>query len=126
MKISFYTIDDLRLGHDPKGVTGWRLSQFLSLADALEHYRSLPALGVKSIGLSDGVHVLELVRHFPPPLDMTGGVDTLAADYRVFPLWREVKEAVEATELCITALRVSHLLINGQPVPMYTADVLPK
>ena len=30
MRISFYTIDDLRLGHDPKGVTGWRLSQFLN------------------------------------------------------------------------------------------------
>ena len=23
MRISFYTIDDFRLGHDPKGVTGW-------------------------------------------------------------------------------------------------------
>lgn len=30
MRISFYTIDDFRLGHDPKGVTGWRLSQFLN------------------------------------------------------------------------------------------------
>ena len=38
MRISFYTIDDLRLGHDPKGVTGWRLSQFLNWRDALEHY----------------------------------------------------------------------------------------
>ena len=27
MRISFYTIDDFRLGHDPKGVTGWRLSR---------------------------------------------------------------------------------------------------
>ena len=42
MRISFYTIDDLRLGHDPKGVTGWRLSQFLNWRDALEHYYSLP------------------------------------------------------------------------------------
>ena len=42
MRISFYTIDDFRLGHDPKGVTGWRLSQFLNWRDALEHYHSLP------------------------------------------------------------------------------------
>ena len=47
MRISFYTIDDLRLGHDPKGVTGWRLSQFLNWRDALEHYHSLPNDRVK-------------------------------------------------------------------------------
>ena len=47
MRISFYTIDDFRLGHDPKGVTGWRLSQFLNWRDALEHYHSLPNDRVK-------------------------------------------------------------------------------
>ena len=31
MKISYYTIDDMRLGHDPKGITGWRIRHFLSL-----------------------------------------------------------------------------------------------
>ena len=54
MRISFYTIDDLRLGHDPKGVTGWRLSQFLNWRDALEHYHSLPNDRVKEFGLSNG------------------------------------------------------------------------
>lgn len=57
MRISFYTIDDLRLGHDPKGVTGWRLSQFLNWRDALEHYYSLPNDRVKEFGLSNGVQV---------------------------------------------------------------------
>ena len=122
MKISFYTIDDLRLGHDPKGVTGWRLSQFLSLADALEHYRSLSDLGAKSIGLSDGVHVLELIRHLPPLPGAAEGLDTLAADYRAFPLWREVREAAVATEVCISTLCVGHLLVNDRPIPMSTAD----
>lgn len=46
MNLSYYTVDDLRLGHDPKGVVGWRMSQFLSLDDALTHYVSLPATGV--------------------------------------------------------------------------------
>ena len=50
MRISFYTIDDFRLGHDPKGVTGWRLSQFLNWRDALEHYHSLPNDRVKEFG----------------------------------------------------------------------------
>lgn len=34
MNLSYYTVDDLRLGHDPKGVVGWRMSHFLSLDDA--------------------------------------------------------------------------------------------
>ena len=62
MRISFYTIDDLRLGHDPRGVTGWRLSQFLNWRDALEHYHSLPNDRVKEFGLSNGVQVLQLVQ----------------------------------------------------------------
>ena len=78
MRCSYYTIDDLRLGRDPRGVTGWRLSRFLSLADALEHYRSLPDSGVKAFGLTDGVHVLELVRHIPPQ-DEKAGMDVLAS-----------------------------------------------
>ena len=73
MRISFYTIDDLRLGHDPKGVTGWRLSQFLNWRDALEHYHSLPNDRVKEFGLSNGVQVLQLVRCLPLfPTDRTG------------------------------------------------------
>ena len=65
MRISFYTIDDLRLGHDPRGVTGWRLSQFLNWRDALEHYHSLPNDRVKEFGLSNGMQVLQLVRCLP-------------------------------------------------------------
>lgn len=35
MNISYYTIDDMRLGHDSKGITGWRIRHFLSLDKAL-------------------------------------------------------------------------------------------
>ena len=42
LKISYYTIDDLRLGRSGKIRPGWRLSRMLALEDALEHYRSLP------------------------------------------------------------------------------------
>lgn len=54
MNLSYYTVDDLRLGHDPKGVVGWRMSQFLSLDDALTHYVSLPATGVPSYNRGTG------------------------------------------------------------------------
>ena len=45
MRLSFYTIDDLRLGYDPKGVTGWRLSQFLNWRDALSITGTCPIPG---------------------------------------------------------------------------------
>lgn len=60
MRISFYTIDDLRLGYDPKGVTGWRLSQFLDWRDALEHYWSLSGAKVKEFGLSNGIPIWQV------------------------------------------------------------------
>jgi len=75
MKISYYTVDDLRLGHDPKGVFGWRLSRFLDWRDALEHYRSLPDNGVKALGVSSGEQDLELMRHIPITPDGEIGLD---------------------------------------------------
>ena len=62
MNISYYTIDDLRLGHDPAGITGWRLRQYLSPEDAMMQYKDLPVTAEKSLGLTDGVHTLELMR----------------------------------------------------------------
>ena len=58
MKISFYTIDDLDLGYDPKGVTGYRLSNFLRLDDALIHYSGgyLGTLKIPAIDLSVKVY----------------------------------------------------------------------
>ena len=82
MNLSYYTVDDLRLGHDPKGVVGWRMSPFLSLDDALTHYASLPATGVKSLGLTDGVHCLEIARCVPLFEYDREGEDILASDYK--------------------------------------------
>ncbi len=100
MKYSYYTIDDLRLGYDPRGVTGWRLCRFLSLRDALEHYRALPVSGVKSIGLTNGIQVLELARHIPSHCGDSDGVDALTSDYRALPDWRLVPEAEKAVKIC--------------------------
>ena len=86
MKVTYYTVDDLRLGHDPKGVTGWRLSHFLSLDDAQAHYMSLPATQEKSMGMTDGVHELEIARCVPLFEYDREGEDILASDYRQFPL----------------------------------------
>jgi len=118
MKLSYYTIDDLRLGYDPKGVTGWRMSQFLKLDDALEHYRSLPASGLKSIGMTNGIQVLELACCYPVFPWNKEGKDVLASDLRKLPDWAKVPEAAVATKACITALGLCFLLDAGQLVPI--------
>ena len=65
MEISYYTIDDLR--QPPKrlfrkGCTIWH---FDTVEAAISHYQTLSADGEKSLGITDGFHVLELVKCLP-------------------------------------------------------------
>jgi len=126
MKYSYYTIDDLRLGHDPRGVTGWRMSYFLSLDRALSHYRELRLTGVKALGITDGVHMLELVRCQPIFPDDKEGEDVLASDHRAFPLWQDVPEAAEAAAVCVQWLNIRYRVRNAAIVPMPPAKGFPK
>ena len=80
MKLSFYTIDDLRLGYDPKGEQCWRQSRFLDWRDALEQYRSLPDSSVKVFGLSNGEQDVELVRRLSTNTGSTTWENTLVLD----------------------------------------------
>lgn len=125
MKLSYYTVDDLRLGYDPKGITGWRLSQFLSLKDALAHYMSLPAAGEKVLGLTDGVHCLEITKCVPLFQYDKEGEDILVSDYKQYPLWAAEEAAKNATQTCITALRLRYMLCANAIVPIPKSDTLP-
>lgn len=117
MRLSYYTIDDLRLGYDPRGVTGWRLSQFLDWRDALEHYRSLPDSQVKEFGLSNGMQVLQLVRCLSLfPTDRTG-YDILLTDSIVQPFWRAETQAVEAAQAAAEFLGIRFCLDGDQIIP---------
>ena len=126
MKVSYYTIDDIRLGYDPKGVTGWRLSQFLDYEDALKHYKELPASRVKAFGLTDGVHQLELVRCVKLFRYDREGECVLGSDYREFPLWRDVAQAKEATQSCIMKLKLRYMLTPDAVVPIPSPHGLPE
>ena len=57
MKLSFYTIDDLRLG-----LNLWTESGFDAVQDALAHYRSLPDGTSKELGLISEERKLPLIR----------------------------------------------------------------
>ena len=85
MKLSYYTIDDLRLGYDPQGKNGWRISRFLDLRDTLEQYRSLPDDAVKVIGISNGEQDVELVRRLPA--DAGTWENVLVLDFLALALW---------------------------------------
>ena len=85
MNIFYYTIDDLRLPAKRLLRKGRSVEQFPTLEEALARYRALPAAGIRALGLTDGVHVLELVKCLPLFPDDREGEDVLASDYRQFP-----------------------------------------
>ena len=98
MNISYYTIDDLKLPAKRPLRKGWTMERFPTLEAALERYRVLPASGIKALGLTDGTHVLELVKCLPLFPDDKEGESVLASDYRQLPLWSSVPEAASATD----------------------------
>ena len=110
MKISYYTIDDMSRGYDPLGVNGWRARYFLSSEQALEQYRSMPTAAVKSLGVTDGKRVLELVRCYPLFPGDKEGEDVLTADLRKLPQWCRGPEVTQAVQRCIAVLRLRYLM----------------
>ena len=61
--MQYYIIDDLRLPPKRTFHKGWTMERFPSLQEALARYRALPSRQGKSLGMTDGIHVLELARH---------------------------------------------------------------
>lgn len=61
--MQYYIIDDLRLPPKRTFHKGWTMERFPSLQEALAKYRALPSRQGKSLGMTDGIHVLELARH---------------------------------------------------------------
>lgn len=121
MNISYYTIDDLRLPAKRLLRKGWTMERFPTLEEALARYRALPASGIKALGLTDGTHVLEVVKCLPLFPDDREGEDILASDYSQFPLWSHEPEAAKTSVTCIAALglryRVSETVLTPIPSP---------
>lgn len=117
MKLSYYTIDDLRLGYDPQGEHGWRISRFLDLRDALEQYRSLPDDTVKVIGVSNGEQDVELVRRLTVD---TGGVvqeNVLVLDFLALPLWKKEEGVIVSARELVDVLDICWCLSVDRLVP---------
>lgn len=126
MNISYYTIDDLRLPAKRPLRKGRSMEQFPTLEAAMTHYRTLSAAGIRTLGLTDGVHILELVKCLPLFPDDREGEDVLASDYRQFPLWAEATEAAGATGACITAMGLRYRIKCNVIEPIPSPEGLPQ
>lgn len=99
MCMTYYTVDDLRPGRP-----GWDVRQFSALAEAIDHYRTLPMNGVRVLGMADDAHAYELircVRLFPGDAQ---GEDVLSADYRRSGLTKKNADLKVALDGCLETL----------------------
>lgn len=112
MKLSFYTVDDLRLGPNR-----WTESRFAAVQDALAHYQILPDGTVKELGLMNGTRKLPLIRRAAMFPNETPGEDVLVTDQLTRPPWRGALEVLTAARKCVSALKVRYCLDRGRLVP---------
>lgn len=106
--LTFYTIDDLRLGQRRSGGPGWQLSEFGRQSEAFRHYRSLDAGKIKVLGVTNGVQALDLMRCVSVfPEDKTGE-DVLVMDYIHLPVWCKNIAVTQLAQECIEAFRIRY------------------
>ena len=80
MSLAYYTMDDLRLSRGGFLRKGRTIQQFLKWEEALAHYRGIPITKRKALGMTDGFHVLELVKNVPLLPGDPEGEDVLALE----------------------------------------------
>ena len=117
MKLSYYTIDDLRLGHDPEGNSGWRQTRHLDGRDALEQYRGLPDTAVKVLGVSSGEQDVELIRRLPVDTGSTIDEDVLVLDFFALPLWKKEEGVIRLARELVSQLDIRYCLTGDRLVP---------
>ena len=102
------------------------MERFPTLAEALAWYRVLPASGIKSLGMTSGVHVLELVRCLPLFPGDSEGENVLASCPQELPLWAGEPESIQASETCISALSLRYRLDGTMITPIPPPHGLPR
>jgi hypothetical protein len=130
MKLSFYTIDDLRLGPSGRDVCGWRSRQFLQWHDALEHYLWLPNDRAKVLGAACEDRTVDLFRCvWPYPRDGDGENAALLT-YLTDSNWQAARDVLtDLVQSCTNLLHVRYCLDgpDGPALwPAPTSQHLPK
>lgn len=112
MNLSFYTIDDLRLGPNL-----WTESRFDAVQDALAHYRALPDSAVKELGAMNGNQRLRLIRRAAAFPGEEPGENVLVTDRLTQPPWRRTLDVLTAARKCVHSLKVRYCLDHDRLVP---------
>ena len=121
MSLTCYTMDDLRLGRGGFLRKGWTIQQFPELEEALAHYRGIPITKRKVLGMTDGFHVLELVKNVPLLPDDPEGEDVLASELgEPLPAWADTPETRRAVRICVEALELRYQIEDKilAPIPV--------
>ena len=112
MGLSYYTTDGGRASD---------IGEFYTLEEAMEHYRGIPITKRKGFGMTDGIHVLELVKNVPLLPGDSEGEDVLAIELgEPLPAWADTLEARQAVRTCVEALGLRYQ-IEGKilaPIPV--------
>ena len=111
MNLSFYTIDDLRLGPSL-----WTQAPFDTVQGALAHYRALPDSAVKELGMINGSQKLRLIRRAAafPSVELAENV--LVTDRLIQTPWRGNLDVLAAAQKCVSALKVRYCLDHDRLV----------
>ena len=87
----------------------------------MEHYRGIPITKRKGFGMTDGIHVLELVKNVPLFPDDPEGEDVQASELgEPQPQWATTPAARKAVRPCVEALGLRYQ-IEGKilaPIPV--------
>lgn len=111
MKLSFYTIDDLRLGPSGRDVCGWRLRQFLQFHDALENYLWLPNDRVKVLGVASEDRSVDLFRCVWPYPGEGDGENAVLLTYLTDLDWRAARdELTDLAQSCASYLHARYCM----------------
>lgn len=112
MKLTFYTIDDLRLKRSLQTEV-----HFLTIQEALAHYQSMPNDTVKELGMTNGVQTLHLVRRAGLSPNQHFSENVLVTDQLILPPWRGAPEVTAAAQKCVPALKIRFCLEKNWLIP---------
>lgn len=106
--LTYYTIDDLRLGQRRSDGSGWRLMEFTRRSEAFRDYRSLGVENIKVLGVTNGIQALDLVRCVPVFSEHKACEDVLVMDYKNLPFWHRNPMVKQLAEECVETFQIRY------------------
>ncbi len=117
--LTYYTIDDLRLGQRRSDGPGWRLMEFTRCSEAFRDYRSLGVENIKVLGVTNGIQALDLVRCVPVFSEHKACEDVLVMDYKNLPFWHKNPMVKQLAEECVETFRIRYGLHEFTLFPLH-------